>query len=108
MYSNSSGAPTLWIISREASFLGSKAGLLRIATIWAGTMTMWVTFSFSMSLITASGSNFSWRIYLAPRYIQGIRSSMAPLKTMAPECRHTLSGVMRQQPAKMVQYMART
>ena len=33
---------------------------------------------------------------------------MAPLKTMAPACRATLSGVMRQAWANNVQYMART
>jgi len=33
---------------------------------------------------------------------------MAPLKTMAPACSATLSGVIRQAEANSVQYIART
>ena len=40
----------------------------------------------------------------APIKIVGIRSTKAPLKTIAPACMVTLSGVMRKEPAKMVPY----
>src|SRR5208337_4598319 len=67
-------APTLWIISSDASALGVKAGLLSTAIIWDGTMTIWVTCSRSISRITRSTLNVSCRRYVPPRYIHGIRS----------------------------------
>ena len=54
LYFSGSGAPTLWIISRDASALGVKAGLLSTATIWDGTMTIWVTVPVRYPLTDAS------------------------------------------------------
>ena len=71
--------------------------------ICEGTRTRWVTRERSISSSMHPASKAGCRMYVPPRNIQGMRSRKAPLKTMEPAWRKTLSGDIRNTEAKSVQ-----